>query len=102
MQRLDRKDPSIRYIETVKFTAVLSTGEYVTWATAQTVVIRPTEDAVNDASAVVGTVLASADTALVEIEGGTHRQSYASEILASTSLGNVWSEVLVWDVWSLL
>lgn len=99
MQRLDLKQPAIRFIQIVSFKPLLSLGETVTYANTDRKVLRPLTGAVEDASSVVGIVLASADTARVEIKQGTHNQDYGIRVLVSTSGGNVWEEDLVLPVW---
>ncbi len=99
MQRLSIKQPQHRFIEIVSFKSVLAIGETITWATAIPKVLRPITGYVNNAASVIGTVLPSADSALVEIKAGTHNQDYGVHVLASTSAGNVWPEDLVLPVW---
>jgi hypothetical protein len=102
MQRLDFKQPSERYVQVVGFSPLLGIGETISYANVEARVIRPAEGYIDDASAVVGAVLPSADTVRVELRAGTHGQDYALRVLASTSLGNTWEEDLVLPVWDML
>lgn len=97
MQRLDIKQPSESFVHTVSFKPLLlASGETVLYANVDRKVLR---GSVQDASSVVGTVLASADTARIALQKGTHNQDYGLRTLVSTSLGNTWEEDLVLPCW---
>lgn len=98
MNRLDIKQPAVRFVQIVSFKPLLSAGETVTYVNALT---RTARGSATDHATVVGTMLPSADTAKIELKQGTHDNDYGIRVLVSTSGGNVWEEDLVLPVWDL-
>lgn len=99
MRRLTFKQPSESFVEVVSFKPLLSSGETVSYANVDKTVAR---GAAADAVNIVGTVLASSDTARLQIQKGTHDNDYGIRVLVSTSLSNTWEEDLVQPVWDFL